>query len=86
MTAVETSEINRNFIHKNWGIDSLYADLSDIPARLSFDAVVAINVLEHVYDIANFLASLSKMLAKNGTLFISTSNASSLEAAMLRGW
>ena len=53
---------------------------------VSFDAVVAINVLEHVYDIANFLRSITKVLAPNGVLFVSTVNAVSLEAALLRSW
>jgi hypothetical protein len=44
------------------------------------------NVLEHVYDITSFLGSISKMLAQNGTLFISTVNAASLEATLLRNW
>ena len=86
VTAIETSEVNRNFIRETWGIDSVYSDLADVPGDLSFDAVVAINVVEHIYDIASFLGSISKMLSKNGTIFISTVNGISLEAAVLRNW
>lgn len=86
VTAVESSEIHRKFIHDTWGIDSLYPDIADLPHGLSFDAVVAINVIEHVYDIANFLRSIAKVLNPDGVLFISTPNAASLEATLLRCW
>ena len=53
---------------------------------LFFDSIVAINVLEHVYDITSFLGSITKLLAPNGVLFVSTVNAVSFEATLLRGW
>jgi SAM-dependent methyltransferase len=86
VTAVEASEIHRKFIRDTWGIDSLYPDIAELPPGLSFDAVVAINVIEHVYDIANFLRSIAKVLNPDGVLFISTVNAASLEATLLRCW
>jgi 2-polyprenyl-3-methyl-5-hydroxy-6-metoxy-1,4-benzoquinol methylase len=86
VTAVESSEVHRTFIRETWGINSLYPNIAAIPNDLLFDAVVAINVLEHVYDIANFLRSIAKVLAPNGVVFISTVNAVSLEAALLRNW
>ena len=86
VAAIETSEINRNFIRKTWGIGSLYADIADVPADRSFDAIIMINVLEHVYDIAGFLAVTSKLLSKTGVIFISTVNGVSLEAAVLGSW
>jgi len=86
VTAVESSEVHRAFIRKTWGIHSLYPDIAAVPHGVSFDAVVAINVLEHVYDIASFLRSIAEVLAPNGVLFVSTVNAASLEAALLRSW
>jgi 2-polyprenyl-3-methyl-5-hydroxy-6-metoxy-1,4-benzoquinol methylase len=86
VTAVESSEVHRSFIQETWGIDSLYSDITAVPRGLSFDAVVAINVLEHVYDITNFLRSIAEVLAPNGVVFVSTVNAVSLEAVLLRNW
>jgi SAM-dependent methyltransferase len=86
VTAVESSEVHREFIRETWGIHSLYPDIAAVPHGLSFDAVVAINVLEHVYDIINFLRSIAGVLAPNGVLYMSTVNATSLEAALLRNW
>jgi SAM-dependent methyltransferase len=86
VTAVESSEIHRRFIRDAWGINSIYSDISDIPHDQSFEAIVALNVIEHVYDIAGFLGSIAKMLSPNGVALISTSNAASLEATLLRSW
>ena len=86
VTAVESSEVHRTFIRKTWGIHSLYPDIAAVPHGVSFDAVVAINVLEHVYDIAGFLRSIAEVLAPHGVLFVSTVNAVSLEAVLLRSW
>ena len=86
VAAVEPSRVHRTFIHDTWGIDSLYPDIAAVPAGLLFDAIVAINVLEHVYDITSFLGSITKLLSANGVLFVSTVNAASLEAGLLRGW
>lgn len=85
VTAVESSEIHRVFIQETWGIDS-YPDMAALPQDMSFDAIVAINVLEHVYDITDFLSSIKQRLAPKGLLFISTVNAASFEAALLRNW
>lgn len=86
VAAVESSEVHRAFIRETWGIRSLYPDITTIPDGILFDAVVAINVLEHVYDITAFLHSITKLLAPDGVLFVSTVNAASLEATLLRNW
>jgi 2-polyprenyl-3-methyl-5-hydroxy-6-metoxy-1,4-benzoquinol methylase len=86
VAAVETSEVHRTFIRDTWGIHSLYPDIAAVPPGHTFDAIVAINVLEHVYDITSFLRSMAKMLAPTGVIFVSTVNGLSLEAALLRAW
>jgi 2-polyprenyl-3-methyl-5-hydroxy-6-metoxy-1,4-benzoquinol methylase len=86
VTAVESSDVHRAFIRKTWDIHSVYPDLAAVPPGLSFDAVVAINVLEHIYDVAKFLRSIAAVLASNGVIFVSTANAVSLEATLLRSW
>jgi 2-polyprenyl-3-methyl-5-hydroxy-6-metoxy-1,4-benzoquinol methylase len=86
VTAVESSEVNRKFIHDTWGIDSVYPEISALPPGTKFDAVVAINVIEHVYDIKGFLDSIANALAPNGTFYMSTANAASLEASLLGPW
>ena len=86
MAAVESSEVHRAFIRETWGIRSLYPNITAIPDGLLYDSVVAINVLEHVYDITTFLRSITKLLAPDGVLFVSTVNAVSLEATLLRNW
>ena len=86
VAGVETSELHREFIRKTWGINSLYPEVAALPRGLSFDAIVAINVLEHVYDITKFFHSIARLLSPNGMLFLATPNAVSLEAAVLRNW
>jgi 2-polyprenyl-3-methyl-5-hydroxy-6-metoxy-1,4-benzoquinol methylase len=84
--AVESSAVHRDHIRDTWGIDALYATMDEIPDGRRFDTIVAINVFEHVYDIRAFLQAVGKLLATGGTFFISTPNALSLEAAVLRTW
>jgi SAM-dependent methyltransferase len=86
VTGVESSEINRIFIRDIWGIDSVYADISALPAGVKFDAVVAINVIEHVYEIREWLRSIASFLVPKGVLYLSTANAASLEASVLGPW
>lgn len=86
VTAVESSEVHRAFIRDAWGIESVYEDIADLPQGLTFDAVVGINVIEHVYDVAEFLRSITNVLAPSGVIYISTANAASLEATLLGTW
>jgi SAM-dependent methyltransferase len=84
--AVESSAVHRDYIRDTWGIGAVHSTMDEIPAGRTFDSVVAINVFEHVYDIAVFLRSVRNVLAPGGTFYLSTSNARSLEAALLRTW
>jgi cyclopropane fatty-acyl-phospholipid synthase-like methyltransferase len=56
------------------GIHPVYTDLAAVPHGLSFDAVVAINIPEHVYDIVKFFRSIAGILAPNGVILVSTTN------------
>jgi len=84
--AVESSAVHRKYITDQWGIDSVYATIDGVPAGRTFDTVVAINVFEHIYDIADFLSAVREVLAPGGTFFLSTPNAVSLEATALGVW
>jgi 2-polyprenyl-3-methyl-5-hydroxy-6-metoxy-1,4-benzoquinol methylase len=84
--AVESSAVHRDYIRDTWGIDSVYATMDKIPADHTFDTIVAVNVFEHIYDIAGFLRAVRELLVPGGTFFISTPNATSLEATVLRTW
>jgi SAM-dependent methyltransferase len=84
--AVESSTVHRDYIRDVWGIGSLYSTIDEVPDGRAYDAIVAINVFEHVYDIAGFLRFIRKALVPGGTFFLSTPNGLSLEAAMLGSW
>jgi 2-polyprenyl-3-methyl-5-hydroxy-6-metoxy-1,4-benzoquinol methylase len=84
--AVESSAVHRNYIRDTWGINSVYATMDEIPTDHTFDTIMAINVFEHIYDIVAFMHAARKVLAPDGTLFISTPNAISLEATALGTW
>jgi 2-polyprenyl-3-methyl-5-hydroxy-6-metoxy-1,4-benzoquinol methylase len=84
--AVESSAVHRDYIRDTWSIGSLYSTMDEIPDGRTFDTIVAINVFEHIYDIADFLGAVRKVLAPGGTFFLSMPNALSLEATVLRCW
>jgi SAM-dependent methyltransferase len=86
VTAVESSKVHRDFIRDVWGIESVYAAIDELPGGLAFDTVVAINVFEHIYDVPAFLSAVRRVLVPGGTCYLSTPNALSLEAALLRTW
>ncbi len=86
VAAVESSAVHRAFIRESWGIDEVYASFDELPEGSTFDLVIGINVFEHIYDIMAFLRSVRGLLVPGGTLFISTPNATSLEAHVLKTW
>src|SRR3984957_19063919 len=65
--AVESSAVHRDYIRDAWGIDSVYATMDEIPADHTFDTIVAVNVFEHIYDTADFMRAVRKLLAPGGT-------------------
>lgn len=56
------------------GITILGKTLVDLDAKLVFDVVVAIDVIEHVLDVESFLVDALSRVNKNGILIISTGN------------
>ncbi|WP_165034871.1 class I SAM-dependent methyltransferase [Candidatus Protofrankia californiensis] len=83
---VETNPAHRAHIASTWGIHTVHPALSDLPSGQTFDAIVAINVLEHVHDIQGFLQALRTRLSPNGEIFISTSNSSCIVPRVVGPW
>ena len=48
--------------------------LPDLPANATFDAVIALEVIEHVADREAFLAALARATRPGGLVFLSTLN------------
>lgn len=82
--AVETSARHRAFIRQAWGIETLFASVDDIPTDIAVDTILAVNVLEHVYDVRSFLVSIRRHLVPGGILFFSTPNAEALVCSLGR--
>jgi len=81
---LESSEVHRQAIHARWGIDTVVGSPEELPPQLRFDVIVAINVVEHVYEMQSFLAGLRDRLTDAGSIFISTVNAQSAVASLVR--
>lgn len=57
------------------GLAAIRANLAALPvADASFDTVVALQVIEHVWDHAQFLAECARVLGPGGLLMLSTPN------------
>lgn len=82
VSAVETSARHRAFVRRTWGIEAVFASLEEVPPDHVVDLVVAINVLEHVYDVRAFLAAIGERLVPGGSLFVSTPNADALVCSL----
>ncbi|WP_157490991.1 MULTISPECIES: class I SAM-dependent methyltransferase [Protofrankia] len=83
---VETNPAHRAHIASAWGIRTVHPALSDLPPGQTFDAIVAINVLEHIHDIQGFLQALRTRLSPNGAIFISTPNSSCIVPRVVGPW
>ena len=59
---------------------TIYRSLTNIPEENQFDAITLWHVLEHISDLNNFLKTLKKNLAPNGTLFVAVPNNKSWDA------
>lgn len=85
VAGVEHSSAHRSAIQAKWGI-RCFNDLHDIALSEKFDFVWAINVIEHVYNIDDFLSSVQRILAPHGSFFLSSVNARSWEAFFVKQW
>lgn len=82
--AVESSARHRAFISHTWGIPTVFASMDDLPADFTVDTVLAINVLEHVYDITSFLSAIRRHLVPGGVFYFSAPNAEALVSSAAR--
>lgn len=69
------------FASRHFGIAVYVGELPDAPfARETFDAVLMLNVLEHLPDPEAYVAQVARMLAERGTFWIEVPNAASFTA------
>jgi SAM-dependent methyltransferase len=76
---VESSGAHRALMSRLWGLSTVES-FDQLPAGLRFDAAFAINVVEHVYDVRQFLAAVAERLEPGGRFFFSTVNAGAFVA------
>lgn len=81
---VETSSGARDFSSRRRGI-SLLANVSEISGK-SYDVVLMIEVIEHLQEPWEELASIRKLLASGGKLFVTTPDREGLRARMEKGF
>lgn len=71
VTATELSPAWRELINKKLGIAASDYSVSTAPERAnSFDAIVLMDVLEHIQDPVNFLEAISNELCRTGILMV----------------
>lgn len=63
----------------------VYRELSDIPESLKIDGVFSSNVVEHLTDPRDAIASIYSRLASNGWFFVTTPNAMGAHARLRKG-
>jgi SAM-dependent methyltransferase len=86
VTGIESSAVHRDFIRRTWGLEAVYPSFAELPEGAQFDAIVAMNTLEHVYDIGPFLAGVRSLLAPTGVFFLSTVNPAALSGKLVRAY
>lgn len=86
VSAVETNPTYRSHIRSRWGIESVAESVTDLPASTTFDAIVTLNVLEHIYDIHGFINDLAGRLSPDGRILLATCNAESLIVRLVGPW
>jgi SAM-dependent methyltransferase len=85
---VEPSSWAADVARKKWGLPVLTGTIADVPpAMAEFDAVCALDVLEHVPEVGRFVAALAHRTKIGGVLYLVTPNIESLSARLLgRYW
>ncbi len=65
------------------GFEEVFSSLSDV--RSSFDGIIMIDVLEHLYTPWEILAKLRERLVEGGWFYIATGNPLGLNARLMKG-
>ena len=82
-SGVEPSKVGRTIAKKNWNIDLIPGDVSDIQ-RKRFDVISLSHVLEHVVDPLAVLEKINHLLEDKGCLSIEVPNIQSWEATIFK--
>jgi SAM-dependent methyltransferase len=86
-SGIEISAVAVAWSRAHFGVDNHVASIESLPAERSrpYDAVTLWDVIEHVPDPEKVLASLRGVLRPGGLLFLSTPDAGSPVARVMRG-
>lgn len=82
---VEHSPVHRDFIQRVWNFEVLRS-LDMLDRSQSFNLIVMVNVLEHVYDVQALLMQLKPLLSPGGEIVISAPNANCMVATFAGTW
>ena len=79
VTAIDASEKNINVAKfhskkNNLNIDYICTSPEKLKGENQFDVILNMEIVEHVNDVGFFLKSCSKLLKKNGLMFVATIN------------
>ena len=79
VTAIDASEKNINVAKfhskkNNLNIDYICTSPEKLKGENQFDVILNMEIVEHVNDVGFFLKSCSKLLKKNGLMFVATLN------------
>ncbi len=79
VTAIDASEKNINVAKfhskkNNLDIDYICTSPEKLKGENQFDVILNMEIVEHVNDVSFFLKSCSKLLKKNGIMFVATLN------------
>lgn len=80
VNGIEPDEGARKLSFENLGVEAKApSELTNIPAK-SFDAITMWHVLEHVYNLNEYIDTIKNVLTDEGTLFVAVPNCSSYDA------
>jgi 2-polyprenyl-3-methyl-5-hydroxy-6-metoxy-1,4-benzoquinol methylase len=77
VSGVEPNDTARAFANKKFNIDISKEEALEVLPPNNFDVISMWHVLEHVSDLHNRLSQISKLLKKEGTIFIALPNLNS---------
>jgi 2-polyprenyl-3-methyl-5-hydroxy-6-metoxy-1,4-benzoquinol methylase len=83
VVGTQLSQRAAEFVRKSFGIEVYAGELMDAPfAQNRFDAVLMLNVLEHVREADRYVAQVSRMLAERGVFWLEIPNKGSFTARL----